>query len=87
MLQRWTDHNGEEHRVLADYERNKKLIDLTEQPERIKSAMDETITEAAQHDKISQVGIHFMKFCGKYNLQRIGQQAQDHALYLTAGYN
>ena len=23
MLQRWTDHNGEEHQVIKDYERNK----------------------------------------------------------------
>ena len=27
MLQRWTDHNGVEHRVKECYERNKKLID------------------------------------------------------------
>ena len=87
MLQRWTDHEGEEHRVLDDYERNRKLIDLSEQPEWIKTAMDETITEVVQKDKISQVGIYFMKFCGKYNLDRIGQQVQDHSLYLNAGYN
>ena len=28
MLQRWTDHNGDEHTVKEDYERNKTLIDL-----------------------------------------------------------
>ena len=87
MLQRWTDHDGEEHRVLDDYERNRKLIDLSEQPEWIKTAKDETITEVVQKDKISQVGIYFMKFCGKYNLDRVGQQVQDHSLYLNAGYN
>ena len=86
MLQRWTDHNGEEHRVLDDYERNRKLIDLREQPEQIKTAMDKIITEVVQQEKVSQVGVHFMKFCGKYNLDRVGQQAQDHASYLTAGY-
>ena len=37
MLQRWVDHNGEEHRVLEDYERNRRLIDLTQQPDDIKS--------------------------------------------------
>ena len=87
MLQRWTDHNGEEHRVLDDYERNKKLIDLSRQPEWVKTTMDETITKVVQKDKIPQVGIHLMKFCGKYNLDKISQQAQDHALYLNAGYN
>ena len=60
--------------------------DLREQPEQIKTAMDKIITEVVQQEKISQVGVHFMKFCGKYNLDRIGQQAQDHASYLTAGY-
>jgi hypothetical protein len=36
MLQRWTDHEGKEHRVLEDYERNRRLIDLSHQPENIK---------------------------------------------------
>ena len=49
--------------------------------------MDETITDVVQTDKIPQVGIHFMKFCGKYNLDRVGRQVTDHALYLNAGYS
>jgi 5'-3' exonuclease len=36
MLQRWTDHNGIEHRVLEDYERNRRLIDLSHQPKILK---------------------------------------------------
>ena len=36
MLQRWTDHDGVEHRVLDDYERNRVLVDLTAQPDNIK---------------------------------------------------
>jgi len=32
MLQRWTDHDGIEHRVLDDYNRNRALIDLKAQP-------------------------------------------------------
>ena len=36
MLQRWTDHDGVEHRVLDDYQRNVTLCDLTAQPENIK---------------------------------------------------
>ena len=32
MLQKWTDHNGDEHTVREDYERNKILIDLHAQP-------------------------------------------------------
>ena len=33
MLQRWVDHEGAEHRVLDDYNRNVQLCDLTAQPE------------------------------------------------------
>ena len=36
MLQRWTDHNGDEHTVKEDYERNKILIDLHAQPVELK---------------------------------------------------
>ena len=35
MLQRWVDHDGVDHRVRDDYERNRVLIDLTAQPQEI----------------------------------------------------
>jgi len=37
MLQRWTDHEGVEHRVLDDYQRNVVLCDLTAQPNTLKN--------------------------------------------------
>ena len=40
MLQRWVDHNGLEHRVLDDYNRNVTLCDLTAQPDNIRSIID-----------------------------------------------
>ena len=45
MLQRWTDHNGAEHRVLDDYNRNKELIDLTAMPDEIKDRVDLAIID------------------------------------------
>ena len=87
MLQRWTDHNGDEHRVLDDYTRNLALIDLTAQPANIKEALDSVIVEQVQKPAIGQVGLHFMKFCGQWDLDRIGQDATTHAKYLTASYN
>jgi 5'-3' exonuclease len=45
MLQRWVDHNGEEHRVLEDYERNRRLIDLSAQPDEIKAKIFGTIKD------------------------------------------
>ena len=77
MLSKWLDHEGNEHRVLEDYERNKLLVDLHAQPEPIIEEMDQTISNATTEAKsIPQVGIRFMKFCAKYDLNRISEQAQ-----------
>jgi 5'-3' exonuclease len=87
MLQRWTDHEGKEHRVREDYDRNRQLIDLSAQPEHIRQIMTETITEATQANKnISQVGIRLIKFCNLYDLKRISDQAQAYAEPLNARY-
>lgn len=86
MLQRWTDHNGDEHRVLDDYERNRVLVDLTAQPEHIKAIITETITANSVTKNIPQVGTKFMKFCGKYDLKRISENVQGYVDFLTAEY-
>lgn len=87
MLQRWTDHEDVEHRVRDDYERNRTLIDLTAQPDDIKHACKQVISEAVHKDKVSQVGIHFMKFCSKWNLIRLSEQPTEFAEMLNAGVN
>ena len=77
MLSKWMDPEGVEHRVLDDYERNRLLVDLHAQPEAIVQELDQTIAQAkAENKQISQVGIRFMKFCAKYDLQKITEQAQ-----------
>ena len=77
MLTKWVDPDGVEHRVLDDYERNKLLVDLHAQPEAIIEELDQTIAQAkAENKNVSQVGIRFMRFCGKYDLNRISEQAQ-----------
>jgi len=86
MLQKWTDHEGVEHRVLDDYYRNRELIDLTAQPDEIKRVLDETIVNQTQRVPLNGVGIHFMKFCSKHELQRIFDQVESHAEYLNANY-
>jgi 5'-3' exonuclease len=87
MLQRWTDHTGKEHRVLEDYERNRKLIDLSHQPEDIKEIIKATIATGVNADKnVSQVGIKLMKFCHLYDLQKIADQASSYAEPLNARY-
>jgi hypothetical protein len=86
MLQRWVDHNGEEHRVLEDYERNRKLIDLTQQPDDIRNIITETIIEGIKPKEITQVGIRLLKFAQLYDLQKISDQASSYADPLNAKY-
>ena len=87
MLQRWTDHNGEEHRVLEDYNRNRILIDLTAQPDDVKVKIFETINTTIEENKnISQVGIRLMKFCNLFDLKKIADQAQSYSEPLNARY-
>jgi len=87
MLQRWSDHNGVEHRVLEDYERNRRLIDLTHQPDEIKEIIVNTITAAtAEQKNVTQVGIRLIKFCNLWDLKKIADQAQSYAEPLNARY-
>lgn len=86
MLQRWVDHDGKEHRVLDDYERNKQLIDLKAQPANIKELIVETITKNSIPKNIDQVGMRLMKFCALFDLVKISEQAQSYAEPLNAKY-
>jgi 5'-3' exonuclease len=86
MLQRWVDHNGVEHRVLDDYERNRVLVDLTAQPDAIKVKIAETIAVAQVPKNIPMVGAQFLKFCGKYDLVKLSENASTMAEWLTASY-
>jgi len=87
MLQRWTDHEGVEHLVRDDYERNKSIIDLSAQPDYIKEILDSTIAEAVQQPKKASIGTYFLRFCGKYALQRASDNAQQHTEWLASSYN
>jgi hypothetical protein len=88
MLQRWVDHEGKEHRVLEDYDRNRRLIDLTQQPADIKEKIFGTIKENIDKEKnVSQVGIRLLKFCQLYDLKKISDQAQSYAEPLNARYH
>jgi hypothetical protein len=62
------------------------LIDLTAQPEDIKQQVDTTIHDTVKLDHIPQVGVHFMKFAGKYELNKISEQAETYARWLNSPY-
>jgi len=86
MLQRWTDHDGQEHRVLDDYERNRTLIDLAAQPEEVKIKVDTAIREQINHRDVGQVGVRFMKFCGRFELNRASESAEQYSRWLNQTY-
>jgi len=86
MLQRWVDHNGVEHKVLDDYLRNVTLVDLTAQPDDIKEKMQSTIKAAITPKNTPMVGAQFLKFCGKYDLVKLSDQASNMAEWLCASY-
>jgi 5'-3' exonuclease len=86
MLQRWTDHNGIEHRVLDDYERNRTLVDLSAQPDNIKAVIAETIAANSVVKNRPMIGAQFLKFCGKYELNRLSENATSFSDFLSKGY-
>lgn len=91
MLQRWTDHEGEEHRVLDDYERNKKLIDLNAQPQEIKDQVDEAIVNALIVGNIAyirpkDVNFKFIKFCGQHDLPNLLNNSDEIVRWLSQPY-
>jgi len=88
MLQRWVDHEGKEHRVLEDYNRNVILCDLKAQPSDIKQKILDTVADELNKEKnISQVGIRLIKFCAQHDLIKISEQIQSYADPLTARYH
>ena len=86
MLQRWTDHNEQEHKVLEDYERNRTLIDLTCQPDDVKAVVDAAIREQISHRDVGQVGMHFLKFCGKFELNKLSEFADPVSRWMNETY-
>lgn len=86
MLQKWVDHNDVEICVRDAYNRNKMLIDLKAQPDDIKAKVDQRIRESVRVKTTPQVGIHFMKLCGKYDLTKISQQADSYTAWLNTPY-
>ena len=86
MLQRWLDPDGIEHRVLDDYERNRTLIDLTAQPAEIKQQVDSAIAEQISHRDVGQVGVRFMQFCGRYELNKCSDAADQFGRWMNETY-
>lgn len=86
MLQKWVDHENIEHRVLDCYERNKKLIDLTCQPDDVLVQCFQAITDAVKKEPAKNVGIDFLRFCNAWDLKKISQYPDEFARILNSRY-
>jgi 5'-3' exonuclease len=86
MLQRWVDHNGVEHRVLDDYQRNVVLCDLSAQPKDMRAIIDETVQVNSVPKTVTQVGIRMLKFCNHWDMKKIADNIQSYAEPFQAAY-
>jgi 5'-3' exonuclease len=88
MLQKWIDHNEKEHIVKDKYNLNRLLIDLSQIPDNIKEECLIVIAETTGRKNVASVdiGIFFMKFCGRWALTKIGNNAQQFMPLLKSKY-
>lgn len=86
MMTRWTDHEGIEHRVIDDYNRNIILVDLNNQPAEIKDIIASTVKNGCSQKNKSQIGLHFLKFCGRYELVKVSEQSKNFADMFSQAY-
>jgi len=86
LMQKWIDENGVENLVKDKYEFNKKLIDLHEQPEDVRSKCLEAISIAVEKPPVQNVGSYFLKFCTLHRLKKVLDYPDAYARILNAKY-
>lgn len=86
MLSKWIDHDGAEHRVRDDYERNRMLIDLTQQPPDLIDKFDMAIVNEVRVEAKKQVGLALMRFCNHHGLVKIEKLSGEYSPCLSAVY-
>ena len=86
MLSKWTDHDGVEHRVKDDYERNRLLIDLHMQPADLLEKFDNLIASSIITTPRKQVGLSLMKFCNRHGLIKIEKSSGEYSHCFSHAY-
>lgn len=74
-------------RVIDEFKINELLIDLSKQPSDVIARIDQAIVREIQQDKVSNVGISFMRFCNKHDLVNIGRNPTEYAQILNTAYS
>ena len=88
MLQKWVDEEQVEQRVKECFERNATLIDLEKIPDDVKNGCLEIIAEQTgrKHVPAVEIGVGFMKYCGRWALKKIGDNSAAFMPMLKAKY-
>lgn len=88
MLQKWVDHNQQEKQVAEVYKFNRSLIDLAMIPEDVKTECLQIIAEQTgrKHVPAVEIGHSFMKFCGAWDLKKIGENSTAFMPMMKAKY-
>lgn len=73
-------------RVIDEYHRNERLIDLTRQPEDIVEKMNAAVYEAVSRPLVQGTGMHLLRFCKRHDLPFLEKEADQHLPYLNASY-
>ena len=73
MKTEWTNEEGKQMVVGKLFQENKKLMDLTCQPEEIKELIKRTVIEGFANPG-SFNHFKFVKFCGRYQLRKVVEQ-------------
>jgi 5'-3' exonuclease len=89
MNQKWIDHNQVSYMVKDKYEFNRKLIDLKEIPEDVKNDCLRIIAEEVDRKNVPavEIGVHFLKFCGKWDLVKISNSSAAFMPMLKSKYS
>lgn len=87
MLSKWLDHENVEHRVRDDYERNRMLIDLSQQPADLIDKFDLTIIQEVNAEAKKQVGLALMRFCNHHGLVKIEKSTQEYSACFSSPYS
>jgi len=59
---------------------------LTAQPDDVKLTIDNSIKEQISHKDVGQVGVRFLQFCGKYELNKCSENAESFGKWMNETY-
>lgn len=82
MHEQWTHPDGRTITVKDAFAENKTLMDLTCQPDDIKTLIQHTILTAMKHPG-SYSYFHFLQFCGKFEMKKLALQADQFTKLLS----